>query len=282
MRAGRAGRSARLTRSHCARPSRAESRRRALLAFGGMRRGLRKLAWPWRRFPKTAWTLTSGFVAVILLVVGANAYILLREDGSSTSKVAEVPAAEVAIVPGALVQPDGRMSAMLADRVRQAARLWHAGKVAKILVSGDHHAWAYDEPDTMRKVLVEHGVPPRDVFEDHAGFDTWATMVRARSIFNVKDAVVVTNGFHMPRALFLAEEAGIDATGLTADLHHWGYQGERSSIREVFSRVKALADVTLDTPAMAGPKIPIQTSDGRESWGPAPPPATPPAGSPGR
>jgi SanA protein len=247
-----------------------------------MRRAFLKLAWPWRRFPKTAWALTSGFVAVVLIVVLANAYILLREDGNSTSKVADVSPAEVAIVPGAMVRPDGKMSAMLADRVKAASRLWHAGKVGKILVSGDHHTWAYDEPDTMRKALVVRGVPPRDVFEDHAGFDTWATMVRARSIFNVQNAVVVTNGFHMPRALFLAEEAGIHATGLTADYHQWGYQGERSSIREIFSRVKAIADVTLDTPAMAGRKIPIQTSDGRESWGPVPPPGTPPAGSPGR
>ncbi|HEY1854088.1 MAG TPA: ElyC/SanA/YdcF family protein [Solirubrobacterales bacterium] len=245
-----------------------------------MRRVLRKLGYPWRRFPKTAWTLTAGIAALVLLVVGANAYILLREDGNSTSEIADVPAAEVAIVPGALVLPDGKMSAMLADRVKQAARLWHSGKVEKVLVSGDHHTWAYDEPDTMRKALVRRGVPPRDVFEDHAGFDTWATMVRARSIFNVENAVVVTNAFHMPRALFLAEEAGIHATGLTADFHQWGYQGERSEVREVFSRVKALADVTIDTPAMAGPKIPIQTSDGRESWGPAPPPGTPPAGSP--
>jgi SanA protein len=247
-----------------------------------MRRAFLKLAWPWRRFPRTAWTLTSGAVALVLVMVGANGYILLREQGNSTRKIGEVPAAEAAIVPGAQVRPNGTMSAMLADRVRQAARLWHAGKVEKVLVSGDHHTWAYDEPDTMRKVLVKHGVPPRDVFEDHAGFDTWATMVRARSIFNVEDAVVVTNGFHMPRALFLAEEAGIEATGLDADFHQWGYQGQRSSIREVFSRVKAIADITLDTPAMGGVKIPIQTADGRESWGPAPPPGTPPAGSPGR
>jgi SanA protein len=247
-----------------------------------MRRGIRKLAWPWRRFPRSAWTLTTGAVALVLLVVGSNAYILLREEGNSTSKVGQVPAAEVAIVPGALVQPNGKMSAMLADRVKQAARLWHAGKVAKILVSGDHHTWVYDEPDTMRKALVMHGVPPRDIFEDHAGFNTWATMTRARSIFDVDDAVVVTNAFHMPRALFLAEEAGIDATGLSADFHKWGYQGKRSKIREIFSRVKAIADVTLDTPAMGGQQIPIQTADGRESWGPPPPPGTPPAGSPGR
>ncbi len=88
-------------------------------------------------------------------------------------------------MPGALVEPDGEMSAMLAARVEQASRLWHAGKVEKILVSGDHGTWNYDEPDTMRKALVRDGVAPRDIFEDHAGFDTWATMVRARSIFGV-------------------------------------------------------------------------------------------------
>jgi SanA protein len=172
------------------------------------------------------------------------------------------------------------MSTMLADRVKQAVALRQAGKVKKILVSGDHGNWNYDEPDTMRKALVRAGVPPRDVFEDHAGFDTWATMVRARNIFGVRKAVVVTQGFHMPRALFLAEEAGIDATGLTSDLHPYGFQGDKSDVREVLSRVKAVADVTLETPAMAGPKIPIATSDGRESWGPVPPPGTPPAGAP--
>jgi SanA protein len=219
-------------------------------------------------------------VALVLLIAAANAYVLL-EGGDSTSKVADVPKAEVAIVPGALVEPDGDMSAMLAARVEQASRLWHAGKVEKILVSGDHGAWKYDEPDTMRKALVRDGVAPEDVFEDHAGFDTWATMVRARQIFGVRDAVVITQGFHMPRALYLADAAGIDATGLTSDLQSWGFQGRKSGVREVLSRVKAVADVTLDTPAMAGPKIPIATSDGRESWGPAPPKGTPPAGSPG-
>lgn len=218
-------------------------------------------------------------VVLALLVAVANVYVL-SEGGDSTSKVAEVPRTEVAIVPGALVQPNGKMSGMLGDRVEQAARLWRAGKVEKILVSGDHGSWKYDEPDTMRMALVNRGVPPRDVFEDHAGFDTWQTMERARSIFGVRHAVVVTQGFHMPRALFLADHAGIEATGLTSDLHAYGFQGRKSDVREVLSRVKAVADVTLDTPAMAGPKIPIATADGRESWGPAPPAGTPPAGAP--
>lgn len=239
----------------------------------------RKATAPLRRWPRLSRAAASVAGLLALAVALSNAYVLLSEKGNSTSDVADAPHAQVAIVPGALVKPDGSMSSMLADRVRQAAALWHAGKVEKVLVSGDHHTWAYDEPGTMRKALVRAGVPARDVFEDHAGFDTWATMVRARSVFGVRDAVVVTQGFHMPRALFLADAAGIGASGLTADLHQWGYQGDKSEVREVLSRVKAIADVTLDTPAVGGPRISID-GDGRRSWGPAPPPGTPPAGAP--
>ena len=242
----------------------------------------RGVSYPLRRWPRLSKAAIGGAGVLALVVAASNVYVLLVSKGESTGDVSAVPPAQVAIVPGALVMPNGKMSAMLADRVRQASALWHAGKVQKVLVSGDHHTWGYDEPDTMRKALVSEGVPPQDVFEDHAGFDTWATMVRARGIFGVHDAVVVTQGFHMPRALFLADAAGIHATGLTADLHQWGWQGEKSGVREVLSRVKAIADVTLDSPAMAGPRIPISSTDGRESWGPVPPEGTPPAGSPGR
>lgn len=251
-----------------------------MIGLAGSVLAMRAVTYPLRRWPRLSKAVLGGAGALALLVVVSNAYVLLSGHGRSTDTVAEVPPAQVAIVPGALVEPDGEMSAMLADRVERAAALWHAGKVEKVLVSGDHGRWAYDEPGTMREALVADGVAPQDVFEDHAGFETWATMVRARSIFGVRDAVVVTQGFHMPRALYLADAAGIDATGLTADLHEWGFEGHRSTVREVLSRVKAVVDVTLDTPAMAGPRIPISRADGRESWGPPPPPGTPPAGSP--
>jgi SanA protein len=246
-----------------------------------MRSLWRALTYPIRRWPRLSRVALAAGALLATIVVGANAYILLSTSGESTSDVARVPRAQVAIVLGAAVMPRGGMSAMLAARVQGAAELWHAGKVGKVLASGDHHTWAYDEPDTMRKALVRDGVPPRDVFEDHAGLNTWDSMVRARHIFGIRDAVVVTQGFHMPRALFLADAAGIHATGLTMDHRSWGAQGERSSIREVLSRVKAIGDVTLNTPAMGGPRIPI-AGDGRASWGPPPPPGTPPAGSPGR
>ena len=245
-------------------------------------RGMRRtLGYPARRWPRLSLALLLGAVLVIAAVGFANAYVLLSADGDSTDDLAHVPHAQVAIVPGALVRPDGKMSSMLADRVRGATALWRAGKVERILVSGDHHTWEYDEPDTMRKALVKAGVPPRVVFEDHAGFDTWATMERARKIFGVRSAVVVTQGFHMARALYLADAAGLDATGFTSDLHPYGIQGTKSDVREVLSRVKAVADATLDTAAVGGPPIPI-SGDGRASWGPSPPSGTPPAGSPGR
>jgi len=247
-------------------------------------RAIRSAAnYPLRRWPRLSKVAVGAAALLVAVVAAGNAYVLWSAPkGEVTDKVAEVPRAEVAIVPGALVKPDGKMSPMLVDRVQRASALWHAGKVDKILVSGDHHTWEYDEPDTMRKALVADGIDPKDIFEDHAGSDTWATMVRARGIFGVRNAVIVTQDFHMPRALYLADAAGIDATGLTADLHEWGYQGRKSEAREVLSRLKAIVDVTLDTPAMAGPKIPISTADGGESWGPPPPPGVPPAGSPGR
>jgi SanA protein len=105
-------------------------------------------------------------------------------------------------------------------------------------------------------------------------------MVRARQVFGVKSAIVVTQGFHMPRALYVAKAAGLRATGLTADLHGYGAQEQRSEVREILARTKAVADVALNTGVLLGPPVPI-TGDARASWGPAPPAGTPPAGAPG-
>lgn len=235
-------------------------------------------AWPRRLL----WTAGGLVVLALLFLAGTNLYVLYGPQGAYTSDVERVPHAQVALVLGAQVEQSGRMSPMLADRVQQAIALWDAGKVNRILVSGDHHTWAYDEPDTMRKALVAAGVPSQVIFEDHAGFNTWASMVRAKKIFGVRSAVVVTQGFHMPRALFLAHEAGLPATGLTADQRGYGTQGTKSWAREILSRAKAVVDVVRSAPVYGGRAIPISGTNGRVSWGPVPPSGTPAAGSPGR
>jgi SanA protein len=159
---------------------------------------------------------------------------------------------------------------MLADRVAQALALYRTGAVDRIIVSGDHGSWSYDEPGAMRDELLAHGVPARAVFTDHAGFDTWSTMRRAAEVFGVHSAIVVTQGFHLPRALFLARAAGLDAQGVASDLQPYGRSGLAATVREAAARVKAVGSVALRMPVTLGPPVPID-GDGRDSWGPPKP-----------
>jgi SanA protein len=224
--------------------------------------------------------LAAAFGALLVVILAANAYVVFSTRGEATSDITKLHHAQAAIVPGAQVNQNGTMSLMLEDRVQRTVELWRAGKIDRILVSGDHGSWRYDEPDTMREALQRAGIPGRVIFTDHAGFNTRATMVRARKVFDVQSAIVVTQGFHMDRALFLAKAAGIDQIhGLTSDLHGYGQKKMESGIREVFARVKAVGDTAIDSGVMGGPQIPI-TGDGRASWGPKPPLGTPAAGAP--
>jgi SanA protein len=210
----------------------------------------------------------------LLSLAALNAYVLMR-GGGATRDIAKVRHAQVAIVPGALVDADGRMSGMLADRVDAAITLYRAGKVDRILVSGDHGRLGYDETDTMRDALLRHGIPARAVFTDYAGFNTWATMVRASKVFGVRDAIVVTQGFHMARALYLAREAGLTVHGLVADRSGYGAEGRQSALRELMARVKGVGDAASRADVLLGPAHPI-SSDGRGSWGPRDPVAPAP------
>jgi len=202
-------------------------------------------------------------------VAALNLYVVVRA-GAQTGDVARVPHAQAAIVLGAGVHPSGWMSGMLRDRVARAVELYEAGRVDRVLVSGDHGRWGYDEPGTMRDALLAAGVPAHAIFTDHAGFDTWASMRRAREVFGVRSAVVVTQGFHMPRALYLAREAGLDAHGLVADRSGYGRQGRISAVREILARVKAVGEAVTGRDVLLGPPHPI-TGDGRRTWGPQPP-----------
>ena len=232
-----------------------------------------------RRHPRASAATVLVCVLGAGAVVAANAVVVISSEGESSQDPQRLPHAEVALVLGAQVQPDGRMSAMLADRVRQAIALWRAGKVDRVLVSGDHRSFKYDEPGIMRDALLQAGVPAEAIFTDHAGFNTWASMVRARKVFDVRSAIVVTQGFHMARALYLAHAAGLKASGLDANLRGYGKQGVKSDVREVFARVKAIGSALTGQHVLLGPPVPI-TGDGRTSWGPVPPPGTPPAGAP--
>jgi len=210
---------------------------------------------------RTVLWIVGGFATAGALIVGVANAIVLLSAGSAGHDPARAPHAQVALVLGAFVQPDGRPSAMLADRLDAAAALYRDRRVDRVLVSGDHGRLDYDEVNAMRRELVHRGVPDRVIFTDHAGFDTWSTMVRARKDFAVRSAIVVTQGFHMARALWLGKRAGLEVHGIAADRSGYGLEGRKSRLREVLARVKAVEDVVTDAkPRYLGPKVPVTGS----------------------
>jgi SanA protein len=210
-----------------------------------------------------------ALVAFVLVALGLpNLVVWLGGRGPTTDEPSKVPHAQAALVLGAQVMPNGAPSSMLSDRITAAEELYKAGRVDKLLLSGDHGRWTYDEVGTMRRILLERGIPPEDIFTDHAGFDTWDSAQRARRVFEVRSAVVVTQRFHMARALFDARRAGLEATGYAADRRDYGRVMPRLRVREAAARVKTMADVVTGAdPHFLGAKIPI-SGDGRVSWGP--------------
>jgi SanA protein len=204
----------------------------------------------------------------VAVVAAANAYVLLDARGGTRDSIAALPQAQTALVLGAQVRPDGTPSAMLEDRIATAEALYRAGKVEKLLLSGDHGRASYDEVGTMRRALLERGIPADDIFTDHAGFDTWDSAQRARRVFGVESAIVVTQRFHMARALFAAHRAGLDASGYAADRRDYGGVLARLRLREALARVKVVADAVAGSdPRFLGPQLPIE-GDGRATWGP--------------
>lgn len=173
--------------------------------------------------------------------------------------------AHTAIVLGAYVSPEGRLCDMLKDRVDTAVELYKQGRVDKLLMTGDHGRTLYDEVNHMRKYAESLGVPTEDIFMDHAGFNTYDSMYRGRDVFLVNSALIITQGFHLPRAVYIARTMGIDAKGVPADKHI--YRGvEYNEAREILARNKDFLNLHLlkPEPRFLGPTISVH-GDGRQT-----------------
>jgi SanA protein len=171
-----------------------------------------------------------------------------------------VPAQPVAIVYGARVMANGHPSAMLRDRVETAVRLYEAGKVEKIIFSGDNRFRDYDEPGAMMAYALQRGVPPEAMQPDYAGLRTYDTCYRARDIFGVQTAVLVTQQFHLPRALFICDQLGLEVVGVAADLQPYSpFSVARVERRERWATMAALLDVIRQAPPpILGEPIPLR------------------------
>ena len=196
--------------------------------------------------------------AVIVFPFGWRAWVDWRY-ASSIYTVDDAPPARVALVLGARVYPSGRLSAMLRDRVDTAAALYDAGKVDKLVMSGSRGA-DYDEPGAMMARAVELGVPAADVQPDYGGLRTYDSCYRAKEIFRVEDAMIVTQQFHLPRALFLCDSLGVHVTGVIADQRTYSARSIAwSELREVPATFLALADIVRrEPPPILGEPAPIR------------------------
>jgi SanA protein len=164
----------------------------------------------------------------------------------------------VAIVFGAAVYQDN-LSVILEDRVKTAIALYKAGKVDRILVSGDNRTPEYNEPKAMADYLISHAVDPRDVVIDYAGRSTYETCKRAKEIFVVNQAILITQRTHLPRALFLANHLGLESYGIIADQQNYGGETSYQQMREVGASLKAFINIHLfPPPVVLGEKLPIR------------------------
>lgn len=191
-------------------------------------------------------------LVALSLALAANVLVVWRASPSGASAPADC-----ALVLGAGLDPAGQPSPVLRDRLDEAFALYARGDVRRVLVSGDHGAPRYDEPGAMRAYLVARGVPPSAITLDHAGFDTYSSVWRARHVFGARRVVVVTQGFHLSRAVFLARALGLEAEGSAADRRV--YRGiVWLELRETVSRPKALVDVVRGRrPRYPGPPAPM-------------------------
>lgn len=170
----------------------------------------------------------------------------------------------VGIVLGASVL-NNRASDVFADRLQTAADLYQKGQITKILVSGDHGQVDYDEVNTGKNYLLNKGIPAVDIFLDHAGFDTYDSLYRAKYIFGVDKALIITQEFHLPRALYLAEHLGINTLGCKADLREYR-DIKKMKKREILARVKAWLDVYSQTSSKYKGDLYDIKGDGQKTW----------------
>lgn len=195
---------------------------------------------------------------IFVVVVSVNYHINSNSSKFIERKVSKVPECYTALVLGAFVYRDGTPSYYLKDRLDAALKLYKSGKVKRFLLSGDHGTKSYDEVNNMKTYLMEHGIKQSEIFLDHAGFDTYDSMVRAKKVFGVDDVIIVTQEFHLPRAVYIARKKGLNAYGLIADKTK--YRGlPHLKMREKLAKVKAFMDVTFNSsPKFLGKKIPIK------------------------
>lgn len=177
--------------------------------------------------------------------------ILTPEDAAKLEDI------DCILVLGCLVKDDGRPSDMLQDRLRRGVELYDLGASPKLLMSGDHGRVEYDEVATMKQYAIDTGIASENIFMDHAGFSTYESIYRAKEIFQADKILIVTQEYHLYRAIYIANRLGIEAYGVSSDYHTYVGQSMRN-LREMLARVKDCGTcIFKPKPTYLGDAIPI-------------------------
>lgn len=212
-------------------------------------------------------------ISMVLILLIVALVILKNVQATGESKITSIENlpqdVDAIIVLGAGVKEDGTPSDILADRLSTSVDVYNSGVKSKILLSGDHGKAYYNEVGTMKEYIMNNlGIDEKDIFLDHAGFSTYDSIYRAKEIFKIDKAIIVTNEYHLPRALYLAEKLGIDAYGVTSDKRNYYYMSSYKK-REKIAQIKdfLFVNVIKPEPKFLGNEIPVNTSDGRDTEG---------------
>lgn len=219
-----------------------------------------------RKMPKWLRTTLCVLVAVGVLGISAvgviNAWVKLSVEDTllTQEEAAQLEGVDCIIVLGCGVNAAGVPSPMLEDRLQRGVALYQTGAAPKLLMSGDHGRESYNEVAVMKRYAVDAGVPSEAVFMDHAGFSTYETMYRARDVFCAQKVIIVTQQYHLYRAVYIAKALGLEAYGVNCDYRVHGDQFFRD-VREVLARVKDFATAIIQPkPTYLGEAIPISGS----------------------
>lgn len=207
-------------------------------------------------------------ILIGIIILSINIYIVKSTEKYVYTDIKKLPKVEAVIVLGAKVSKE-KLSYVLEDRLIAGVNIIYADKAEAILLSGDHGRKEYDEVNSMRKYIIRRNfnIQNEQIFMDHAGFDTYDSMFRAKEIFNIKSAIIVTQDFHINRSVYIARNLGIEAYGFSVDESMYKETVRFNwKAREMLTRVKAFKDVIFNSnPTYFGEKIPI-TGNGMKSW----------------
>lgn len=194
-----------------------------------------------------------------MAVIGINAIVkgTVKDRILSSEEAAKLTDVDCILILGCGVRSDGSPSDMLHDRLQRSVELYELGAAPKLLMTGDHGQDGYDEVNTMKSFAVAAGISSENVFMDHAGFSTYESMYRAKEIFQAKRIIIVTQQYHLYRALYIAQSLGLEAYGVAADYRTYSGQSARD-VREILARVKDFGtSLFKPKPTYLGDAIPI-------------------------